>query len=138
MSIIRTKHISDTDKFIRHYADSGGGGNNTLSSIGLHNQPGKIGSLSTSSGIKPVRIKNKNSVLEFVSDGVPPIGPITIPPKTVMKKRKTPQKRKVKTSSQTKKVQKPAGKKPTTTKRRSAGSQPPSKKTKRSLPKDVI
>ena len=54
MSIIRTKHISDTDKFIRHYT------NPTHNIKGLntvgHNFIGKVGDISSPNGVTPVSI----------------------------------------------------------------------------------
>lgn len=142
MSVIRTKHISDTGKFIHHYAGGGGGGNTSIPSVSLHNQPGTIGSISTSAGIKPVPIKKHTTTLELISDGVPPTGPITVPQKTVMRKRQVKgktQHKKRGTSSTRKKSRKPSVRKPSSSKASSKRSQPPSKKAKkRALPPDVI
>lgn len=142
MSIIRTKHISDTGKFINHYAGSNGVGNTSLQSVSLHSQPGRIGSISTSAGIKPVPIKRGSTALELISDGVPPTGPITVPQKTVMRKQQGKRKiqhKKRKTSSAAKKPTKTSSAKPTAAKSKPKKSQPPSKKgKKRSLPRDVI
>lgn len=136
MSVIRTKHTSDTDKFIRHYAGISNGSNHTVPGVSLHNQPGAIGTLSTTSGIRPVPIKNNHTKLEPISDGVPPTGPITIPQNIVMKrkrgKRKAPAKRR-KTSPVRKKSKKPTGRKSST--KTNAGS---SGRNRRKLPADVI
>ena len=150
MSVIRTKHISDTDKFIRHYTSGSRSGHTLVPSV--QSQPGgRIGSLSTSSGIKPIPIKNNTKALELISEGVPPTGPITVPQRTVMRKRQS--KRKSQTKKRGKASPKPSGTKPSAAKKKrsppsttkkttaSAKKRPASSSSssrRRSLPADVI
>ena len=58
MSVIRSKHISDTDKYIRHYTNPQRHtkGLNTIS----HNYVGKVGDISSSNVVKPIILDNDN------------------------------------------------------------------------------
>ena len=60
MSVIKTKHVSDTDKYIRHYTKQGGM-NKGLSSI-THNYVGKLGDISTPGSIKPVGVVDTHDI----------------------------------------------------------------------------
>ena len=138
MSVIRTKHVSDTDKYIQHYTNPKSKTVN-VRSLNNSNTVRHLGTLFNGHSFIPVPLKKHTEAI--INDKVPPTGPTILNPQPDMtktgRKRKAPgnsgrgHKKAAKRRKTTKKTTKKTAKK--TTKKTGK-----TKKKRSKLPPDVI